>query len=209
MQQRNTDNLMPNSRSRRRLVLAWLRRERARRSWVSVMIAAARTRHVALACPVIQSDRTRAEVAVWTWQTVSSGFFPPPLLMDLGQEQVADGCKDQVSPQRPPGADLEVTQAQVPLLVLKATLHGPTRERHVPQHLHGRSGRRVRYEVLEFLVILGVAGHDQPVRPRRQTVPLQVERPRRRQWNGGLAISRDCSTVTENCWRQSPEQAKE
>jgi hypothetical protein len=42
MQQRNTDNVMPNSRSRRRLVLTWLRRERARRFWVSVMIAAAR-----------------------------------------------------------------------------------------------------------------------------------------------------------------------
>src|SRR4030042_1001347 len=110
MQQRNTDNVMPISRSRRRLVLTWLRRERARRSWVSVRIAAARTRYVALACPVIQSDRTSAEVAVWTWQTVSSGFFPPPRLMHLCHEEMTDGRQDQVAPQRPPGADRDVAR---------------------------------------------------------------------------------------------------
>ena len=68
--------------------LRWLLRERALRSWVSVMMSAARCRREVTAFPVSHHDWTKAAAAVRTWQTVSSRFFPPPLLMHAGEEQV-------------------------------------------------------------------------------------------------------------------------
>ena len=68
--------------------LRWLFRERALRSWVSVMMSAARCRREVTAFPVSHHDWTKAAAAVRTWQTVSSRFFPPPLLMHAGEEQM-------------------------------------------------------------------------------------------------------------------------
>ena len=38
-----------------------------------------------------------AATAVWTWHSVSSGFFPPELLPHPRQEQVAHATQDQVA----------------------------------------------------------------------------------------------------------------
>lgn len=84
MQQRILDRLMPILRNRFRFFLVWLRQDAASRSCVSVMVRAARSRNICLTCPVNHNDRISAELAVRSWQTVSSGFFPPPLLMNLG-----------------------------------------------------------------------------------------------------------------------------
>src|SRR5436190_24227417 len=45
-------------------------------------------------------ERTMAAAAVRTWQTVSSGFFPPQFLMHLRQEQMADS-RDRLMAHQP------------------------------------------------------------------------------------------------------------
>ncbi len=97
MQQRMADRSMPISRNRVRFFLTWLRREAASRCCVSVMMAAVRSSNFSRICPVSHSDRISAEVAVRSWQTVSSGFFFPPLLVYLDEEQMADSSQDQVA----------------------------------------------------------------------------------------------------------------
>ena len=102
---------MPMSRNRMRFFLTWLRRAAASRCCVSVMMAAVRSSNFSRTCPVSHSDRISAEVAVRSWQTVSSGFFPPPLLVYLDQEQMADSGQDQVAAKRAVMAPVQATTA--------------------------------------------------------------------------------------------------
>ena len=70
-------------------------------------------------------ERTTADAAVRTWQTVSSEFFPPQFLMHFRQEQVTDSRNRLVAHQSHIGSPLEVIEAQLGLLILEATLHAP------------------------------------------------------------------------------------
>ena len=51
-----------------------------------------------LVWPSRHHRRTSVRVAVRTWATVRSGFFPPVLLSEFGQEQMADAGQDEVVP---------------------------------------------------------------------------------------------------------------
>ena len=90
MQQRIADKSIPISRNRLRFSRIWQRRERAIRNCVNVIIPAVFSNNLSLTFPVSHKDRTSAEEAVRIWQTVNSGFFPPPQLMYLSQEQMTD-----------------------------------------------------------------------------------------------------------------------
>src|SRR3989304_535683 len=105
--------------NRRSLRLRWLRSAAALRRWVRVSIseidsAIAREQRLSRV-----HSGTRIAVAVRTWQSVRSGFFPPMLLVELGQEQVADATEDQVPLDRPALAGLEVVQPQFALAILE------------------------------------------------------------------------------------------
>jgi hypothetical protein len=89
---------------------------------------------------------TRAAAAAWTWATVRSGFFPPVPLAKLGQEQVADGAQDEVPPDRPPLADLEVVHPELAFGVLEHPLDPPPAQGHGQDRL-GRRLRDVRGKV--------------------------------------------------------------
>ena len=109
MQHLSLDRSIPIASSRRNLVRLCDARAVALRCWRSRMIPAVCSRRTVFAAPRIHQDRINADVARRSWQTVSSGFFPPPLLMHFGQEQMTDGRDDPVAPKRDVVADLEVT----------------------------------------------------------------------------------------------------
>src|SRR3954453_14189668 len=128
---------MPPSWSLRRVRLVWLfradtfrRRARTISSDVlsSNLLGARRFNH---------QRGINAAIAVCTWHSVSSGFFPPEFLPHPRQEQVTDRTEDQMAFQPLVPAALVVVQAHFPLLVLKTTLHAPPREGHQKQRRHG------------------------------------------------------------------------
>src|SRR6185312_3440511 len=108
-----------------RVVRVWQRRASSLRCWVyfsSAMAASRINRAARLPKP---HERTKAAAAVLTWQTVSSGFFPPEFLVHLRQEQVAYRRNRLMpfQPQiRPP---LEVVETQFGFLVLEAAFDAP------------------------------------------------------------------------------------
>lgn len=106
-------------------------------------------------------ERTTAAAAMRTWHTVSSGFFPPQLLLDLRQEQVTHGGYRLMAFQPQVGTSLEVVEAQFRLLILEAAFDVPTREGHQQEFIQPRVGRRVADEVLDLRRVQDVAGHDQ------------------------------------------------
>src|SRR5437773_9603364 len=93
---------------------------------------------------------TTAATAVCTWQTVSSGFFPPQVLVDLGQEKMAHGAEDQMAFQTQVQAALIMIQAQFPFLILKTTLDAPARKGHLEHRGHRGLRRCVADEILDF-----------------------------------------------------------
>src|SRR5208283_5732050 len=122
MQQRNDVNLMPSLRNCRLRFLTWQIWDCKLRHWTSVMISASTRKKLRRTWPVSHNDRTSDPAAWRIWQTVSSGFFPPPLLSDLAQEQMADGCKQQVPLEREVITDLEVIHPQFALFLFEAGL---------------------------------------------------------------------------------------
>ena len=175
MQQRIADRSMPASRNCLRFCLTWLCWDRARRSCVRVMMRAVRFRSFRRACPVSHKERTSAEVAVRSWQTVNAGFSPPPLLVDLRQKQMTDGGENQVTTKRPVIADLKMAQTKLVFFVLKAAFHMPAREGHVQQDLQRRPCRSVGNKILDLAGARHIARDDEPVRPTRQTLSLETE----------------------------------
>ena len=163
MQQRIARKSMPLSRNRLRFFLTWQRRERAMRSCVAVIISAVRSRNFPLTRPVSHKDRTSAEEAVRTWQTVNSGFFPPPQLMHLGQEQMTDRSNYQVPPQRFVVTNLEMAQAKFVFLILKAPLHLPAGKTDMKQHFQGSAFRGIGDKIFDFFGVFNIAGNNQPM----------------------------------------------
>src|SRR5215469_10067175 len=114
------------SRNRFRVRLMWLLRALALRCCAHVIFRAAFSR--SWSCDrrdVSPQERTNAAIAVCNWQTVSSGFFPPPFLTHSRQEQVAHAAEDQVSFQSQVTPSLVLVQTDLAFLVLEATFHSP------------------------------------------------------------------------------------
>src|SRR5215469_11080224 len=117
---------MPSSRNLRRVRLMWLLRAVVRRCCAHVIFLAAFSSSWSLdRRDVNPHDRTNAAIAVCSWQTVSSGFFPPPFLTHSRQEQVAQAAEDQVSFQPQVAPSLVLVQTDLAFLVLEATFHSP------------------------------------------------------------------------------------
>ena len=88
---------MPIFRSFLRVCLVWLLRAVALRCCLYWIVLVVCWISAVDAWPLSHQLPTSAPTAVWTWQTVSSGFSPPQPLSRAGQEQVADARQDQVS----------------------------------------------------------------------------------------------------------------
>src|SRR6516225_5910123 len=110
---------MLNSRKRWRVRLVWERRALAFcRCWYTIFSAVCSNRRAARLRPS-HHDCTKAAAAVRSWQTVRSGFFPPPLLPDAGEEQMANSGHRLVPQQPQVVAALVVIEAQFGFLILK------------------------------------------------------------------------------------------
>src|SRR5579872_3293609 len=108
---------MPSSRSFRHVFLVWLLRAWAlRRCWYVILAAVFFSSRSDAARPLSHQDCTNAAVAVWSWHTVNSRFFPP-LLSHAGQEQVTDRRQNQVSFQPQVTPALVLVQADLALVV--------------------------------------------------------------------------------------------
>ena len=110
---------MPFARKHWSVAFQWPRRAWALRSCVIANCAAITSARFREHRPPLYQIGTRNRVAVRTWQTVTSGFFPPLLLAELGQEQMTHAGQDQVALDRKVVADLEVVHAQLGLGVLQ------------------------------------------------------------------------------------------
>src|ERR1700733_8358816 len=116
---------MPNSRNLRRVFFVWLRRARALRCCRPVIFAAVfSSNRVETGCSS-HHDRTRAARAVWSWHTVSSGFFPRPFLPHSGQEQVTHARQDQVAFQAKVAAALVLSEPDLTFLILETAFDAP------------------------------------------------------------------------------------
>src|SRR3990172_7160048 len=154
---------MPNARSFCRVALLWLLRAWAFLCCAQAISFAACSYSGLEARPSSHQDLTTAAAATWTWQTVTSGFFPPKLLADSGQEQIAHGRERQMSLQSHPAAALVVVQTHFPLLIFETPLDPPTGKGHPQERAKPRVGGSVAEEVLDLVVIEHVAGNDQVV----------------------------------------------
>ncbi len=77
---------MPAARSFRRAAFVWLLRAWARRACVYCKSLAVFSSNRVTQPPESHRHLTNADIAVRTWHTVSSGFFPPKVLVDFRQE---------------------------------------------------------------------------------------------------------------------------
>ena len=154
---------MPSCLSLRLVVLVWLLRTMALRRWWYWMASAVRSKSSLLALSSSHQDCTTALVAARTWQTVTSGFFPPQLLTDGCQKQVAHGGEDQVPFQADLATPLPVRQAHFSLLVLEAAFDRPARKPTFNSCFRGVS----RGALLRKYFISPVSGWRQSSRWRR------------------------------------------
>ena len=144
---------MPSFFSFRRVVLVWLLRAWAVRRWRWVIFLAVFSSHRAEAgWSVSHHDRTSAAIAVCSWHTVHSGFFPP-VLPHLSQEQVTDRRNDQLALKSPVAAPRVLIQADCARGILKTTRHPPARKGHPQQGPPAGFGRRVPDEELDLFGI--------------------------------------------------------
>src|SRR5271166_6573088 len=107
---------------------------------------------------------TTAAIAMRTWQTVNSGFFPPEVLVDLCQEQVAYPRDDHVSLQTLIPSAFVVIQAEFTFFIFKAAFDAPTRKGNQQHRLYRGSDRSVAHKILDDARLHNVAGHDQMIR---------------------------------------------
>ncbi len=99
-----------------------------------------------------------AAIAVCTWHSVSSGFFPPELLTNPRQEQVAYATEDQMAFQPLVAPPLVLVQADLGLLVLETALDAPPREGNKQHRLDRGSRRCVTHEELQLVGVQDIAG---------------------------------------------------
>src|SRR5436305_5334902 len=119
---------MPSTLSFRRVCLVWLTRALAFLCCVFCNRSATSLKTRWDTRPFRHQDGTKAAAAVRTWQTVHSGFFPPPLLPHPRQEQVTHRRQRLVPLQAHVEPSLEMIQTQLTLLILKTAFHPPARE---------------------------------------------------------------------------------
>src|SRR6516164_2533417 len=162
---------MPRSPSLRRVRLKWLLRASAFRCSAQVIFLAAlassfsfdRREHNPQAC-------TRAATAVWSWQTVSSGFFPRPFLPHPRQDQVANATEDQVTFQVQIPSSLILIQPNLALLILEAAFHPPARESNQQQSVNAYTRWCIANEELQLPWAQDIASHQQVAGFARQPV---------------------------------------
>src|SRR6516225_1365606 len=153
---------MPRSRSLCRVRLMWHLRASAFRCSAQLIFLAA-------LASSFSSDRRdnnpepwiRAATAVWSWQTVSSGFFPRPFQPHSRQEQVAHTTEDQVTFQAQVPSPLILIQSNLALLILEAAFDPPARESNQQESVNARSGRCIADEELHRPWAQHVASHQQ------------------------------------------------
>src|SRR5580693_4452198 len=135
---------MPNARNFFRVRFVWLLRVTALRRWChTIFLAALASSFSSARGDDKPQERTSAAMAVCNWQTVSSGFSPPLFLSHPRQEQVAHRRQNQVAFQSEITTAFVLIQADLTLLVFKATFHTPARERHQQQDFNTGLRRRV------------------------------------------------------------------
>src|SRR5205823_5937603 len=88
---------MPNSCRRRRVLLVWHVRAHAIRLCVLCSSAAVRSINTSDGSSSSHQLGINAAMAVCTWHSVNSGFFPPELLPHPRQEQVTHRTQDQMA----------------------------------------------------------------------------------------------------------------
>src|SRR5215216_4147159 len=144
---------MPARRKLRRVSFVWHRRASALRRCARSIFRPTFSNSGVREPRLRPHDSTNALKAVLTWHGVSSGFSPPPALTRLHTEQVRQRHQPLVPYQSRITAALEVIKPQLRFLILEATLHAPTCERHQQQLLHRRPCRRVADEVLHLVAV--------------------------------------------------------
>src|SRR5205823_4797673 len=78
---------------------------------------------------------TIAAIAMRTWHTVSSGFFPPKVRVDPRQKQVTYRRDNHVSLQALIPSAFVVIQAEFAFFIFEAALDTPTRKRNQQHRL--------------------------------------------------------------------------
>src|SRR5947209_1559565 len=113
---------MPRACNFPRVAFVWLRRACALRLCRYTNSVAVSSSSRAPTRPESHILRTTAAIAMRTWHTVNSRFFPPKVRVDLCQEQVAYRRDDQVSLQSLIPSAFVVIQAQLAFFIFKAAL---------------------------------------------------------------------------------------
>src|SRR5512135_2528025 len=162
---------MPRSRSLCRVRFTWLLRARALRRCAQLIFLAALAS--SFSCDGRDDNpqqRTSAATAVCSWQTVSSGFFPPEFLAHPRQQQVTHRRENQVALQPRVTPALILVQADLALLVLETAFHTPAREGDQQQGPDAGPRRRVAHEELHLVRVQHIAGDQQVKGLTRQAV---------------------------------------
>jgi len=108
----------PISCNRRKVRFRWLRALLALRCCVRTICRLIHSADFREQRPPRTQVGIRYRVAVRTWQTARSGFFPPMGLVELGQKQIADATENQVTPDGQVFTHLEVVHPQFALAIL-------------------------------------------------------------------------------------------
>src|SRR6202453_3846527 len=161
---------MPNARSFFRVVLVWLFRAAAFLLCVRWISSAVRFNSFADGRSLSHQLGISAAIAVCTWHSVSSGFFPPEFLSHPRQEQVAHATQNQVAFQSLVTTPFVLIQPDLRFLILETTLDSPARETHQQQLLDRRLRGGVAHEELHLLDVQDVASHHQVHRFARHPV---------------------------------------
>jgi hypothetical protein len=111
-------------------------------------------------------NRTKAAIAVWTWETVSSTSFFPLDISDPGEEQIAYRSKDEMAFEPGIAPAFVMVHPQFALLILKAPLDWPAGKAHQEQGPDRRLPRCVAHEVLHLFRVQHVARDQQMPRLR-------------------------------------------
>ena len=118
-------NLMPICRSFLRARLWWHLRAVALRCCQCWIVLAVCSMSVVDARPLSHQLRTNEPMAVWTWQTVNSGFPPPHFFADSSQEQVTHAGENQVALESQPPAAFPLVEPELLFLISKTSLIAP------------------------------------------------------------------------------------
>src|SRR6266446_1879759 len=161
---------MPTACSLRRVAFVWLLRAWARRLCAYWISSAACSYRRLQARPDCHQLRTTATTAVWTWQTVNSGFFPPKFLVYSRQKEVTHGREDKVPFQPQIATSFIMVQTHLSLVIFKTPLNTRAVKSHQQELLDRSFHRRVAYKILDLGPIQDIARHNQVIRPSGQAV---------------------------------------